>query len=125
MNREVISQINSKDEKFRKLKLSLKDTDKDYILMYLCDRMILDSAEHISKSILNIQYSSMCKELEEQERKLFAKSEKLLGEMNNHKEDADRKLFFEALSKYEKNEKKYLALNKKWKSIHEKWDSLY
>ena len=105
--------------------LSLKDTDKDYILMYLCDRMILDSAEHISKSILNIQYSSMCKELEEQERKLFAKSEELLEEMNNHKEDADRKHFFEALSKYEKNEKKYQALNKKWKNIHEKWDSLY
>ena len=125
MNREIISQINSKDEKFRKLKLSLKDTDKDYILMYLCDRMVLDSAEHISKSILNIQYSSMCKELEEQERKLFAKSEELLEEMNNHKEDADRKLFFEALSKYEKNEKKYQALNKKWKSIYEKWDSLY
>ena len=125
MNREVISQINSKDEKFRKLKLSLKNTDKDYILMYLCDRMILDSAEHISKSILNIQYSSMCKELEEQERKVFAKSEELLEEMNNHKEDSDRKLFFEALSKYEKNEKKYQALNKKWKNIHEKWDSLY
>lgn len=125
MNREVISQINSKDEKFRKLRLSLKDTDKDYILMYLCDRMILDSAEHISKSILNIQYSSMCKELEEQERKLFAKSEELLEEMNNHKEDADRKLFFEALLKYEKNEKKYQTLNKKWKSIHEKWDNLY
>lgn len=125
MNREVISQINSKDEKFRKLKISLKDTDKDYILMYLCDRMILDSAEHISKSILNIQYSSMCKELEEQERKLFAKSEELFEEMNNHKEDADRKLFFEALSKYEKNEKEYQTLNKKWKSIHEKWDNLY